>query len=240
MHLVRSARLAAPALACGLAVLAALCPATGAQSAPQPAGPGDTAPKPVDRSALQVTGLTHLNAGVVTIALEGIAHRSWHCVECNVTQAEERPCPACAGAMIAVEQTLLCAVEVDPDAGTIRFDVLPGLQVRLTEIQAAVARYKVVIPPDRQYIPHVAKLLVAGPTSKEQVAQLVEALAASKLFEKVSGSYDEAGKQAELSVRCVGAPARPQVAAALARSGEGYRLADIVWAAGAGAGQGRG
>src|SRR4030095_2583048 len=131
---------------------------------------------PVDRSKLHVTGLTRLNAGPVEIEVQDIAHRSWHCVGCGVTQAKDTPCPVCKGLMTPIEETLLTNVEIDVEAGTIRFDVLPGQEVRLSEIQAAIKRFKVVIPPEQQFIPRECRLLVAGATTQEQADKLVATL----------------------------------------------------------------
>lgn len=213
----------------GLVAFVGLAPATAAQDAP----------KPVNPSALHVTGLTQLNAGVVEIALEALAHRNWRCVSCEVNQVAEGPCPTCKGPMIPVEQTLLCAVEVDVPAGTLRFDVLPGQAVRLSEIQAALTRFKIVIPPDRQFISHASTLVVSGPASQEDVAKLVAKLKDSKLFEKVTGTFDVTARLAELAVQCVGSPSRIQVEEALAKAGAKDKLVDIIWAAGAHAGSGR-
>lgn len=180
-------------------------------------------------SVLHATGLTKLNSGVVEIALEGIAHRSWRCVECEVTQPTQGECPTCKGPLVAIEQTLLFHVAVDVDAGTLCFDVLPGQSARLSEIQSALTRFKVVLPPEQQVIPHSSTLVIDGPASKDEVAKLVTALAGSKLFEKVSGRLDEASGKAELEVRCVGSPPRPEVEKALAEACASCALADIVW-----------
>jgi hypothetical protein len=191
-------------------------------------------------NALHATGVTKLNSGVVEIALEGIAHRSWHCVECDVTQKAAGDCPTCKQPLMAIEQTLLCHVAVDAESGLLYFDVLPEQSVRLSEIQAALTRFKVVLPPEQQVIPHSATLVVGGPASKEELAKLVTALSAGKLFEKVSGHLDEASGKAELEVRCVGSPPRPEVEKALVEACAGCSLADIVWTAQGGAGSRRG
>lgn len=191
-------------------------------------------------NVLHATGLTKLNSGVVELALEGIAHRRWHCVECGVTLATQGECPTCKQPLVATEQTLLCHVAVDVDAGTLHFDVLPGESVRLSEIQAALTRFKLVLPPEKQVIPHSATLVVDGPASKDEVAKLVTALEGSKLFEKLSGRLDEAGGKAELEVRCVGSPPRPQLEQALAKACAACTLADIVWAGQGSAGTRRG
>jgi hypothetical protein len=225
------------AITFGLAASFALTPTSVAQAAasskPTPAS------TPVDPSALHVRGLTHLNAGPVQIALEGLTHPIWHCVECDLTQVPSGPCPLCHGPMIQLGQELLCAVVVDPDAGTIRFDVLPGQQVRLTEIQAALLRYKIAFPVEQQFIPHVSLLRVSGPASKEDVAALVAALKASGLFRKVSGSLDAAEQQAELSIECVDSPPRAQVEVAIAQAAPHDKLIDIIWTAGTASGTSR-
>ena len=206
--------------------------ATGlAQDAPPPGAPTQAA-LPVDRSKLHVTGLTKLNAGPVEIELQDIAHRSWHCVDCDVTQAKETPCPVCKRPMIPIEETLACNVEVDADAGTIRFDVLPGKEVRLSEIQAAIQRFKVQIPPEKQFIPRECRLVIAGPASQEEADKLVSALAERKLFQKLTGRFDAASGRVELSVKCAEQPPRPQLEQALAQAGEGFKLTDIVWSSG--------
>lgn len=217
-----------------LAALVSLAAASLAQDAPPQAAP------PVDRSKLHVTGLTRLNAGPVEIELQDIAHRSWHCVGCNVTQAKETPCPVCKGAMLPIEETLLSHVEVDVAAGTIRFDVLPGRDVKLSEIQTAVKRFKVLIPPEQQFIPRGCRLLVVGPTTQEAADKLVADLHERKLFQKLTGRFDWKSEQVELTVQCAEQPSRPQLEAALAQAGAGYKLADIVWSAGAGTAPNRG
>jgi hypothetical protein len=122
----------------------------------------------------------------------------------------------------------------DVAAGTIRFDVLRGKDVKLSEIQAAIKRFKVMIPPEQQFIPRECRLLVAGPTTQEAADKLVADLQERKLFQKLTGRFDWKSEQVELSVECAEQPARPQLEAALAEAGAGYRLADIVWSAGPG------
>jgi hypothetical protein len=232
-----------------VAALVSLAAAGRCQSAPTQAAPAQdasppTAPAqaalPVDRSKLHVTGLTNLNAGPVEIELQDIAHRSWHCVGCDVTQAQETPCPVCKGPMIPIEESLLSDVEVDVAAGTLRFDVLPGKDVKLSEIQAAIKRFRVVIPPEQQFIPRECRLLVAGPTTQEAADKLVAGLQERKLFQKLTGRFDWKSEQVELTVKCAEQASRPQLEEALAQAGVGYRLADIVWFAGPGAVPGRG
>ena len=213
-------------LALVLAATFALLPVTAAQDEPEPVGV----------NLLHVTGLTKLNAGVVEIAMEGIAHRFWHCVDCNVTQAAAGKCPTCEQPLMAVEETMLYHVTVDVDAGTIHFDVLPDQMVRLSEIQAALTRFKITIPPEQQVFSHQVTLVVAGPASKEEATQLATALAESKagdkkLFEKVTGHFVESDKQAEVDLRCAGTPTRPEIEKALAAACEKCQLADIAWAA---------
>jgi hypothetical protein len=176
---------------------------------------------------------------VIQIALEGLSHGYWHCVSCGLTQAAKGACPTCKATLIPIEQTLLFAVEVDWQAGTIRFDVLQDQRVRLSEIKAALARFKLSIPPEQQFVPHSATLMVSGPASKEDVARLVVELKGCKLFETVAGTFDEAEHQAALEIRCVAKPRRVEVEQALAKAGESYKLADIVWVAGAHASSGR-
>ena len=225
-----------------LAALASLAAAGLAQDAPAPGAapqvvppqvvPPQAAPA-VDRSKLHVTGLTQLNAGAVGIELQDIARRSWHCVGCGVTQAKDTPCPVCKGAMIPIEETLLSNVEVDREAGTIGFDVLPGKEVKLSEIQAAIKRFKVAIPPEKQFIPRECRLLVTGLTTQEAADKLVADLQEHKLFQKLTGRFDWKSEQLELTVKCPDQPPRSQVDAALMQAGAGYTLADIVWLPGA-------
>lgn len=191
-------------------------------------------------NVLHATGVTKLNSGVVEIALEGIAHRAWQCVECNAPQPAEGQCPTCKQPLVATEQTLLCHVTVDADAGTIHFDVLPGQSVRLSEIQSALTRFKVVLPPERQVMSRSSTLVIDGPASKDEVARLVTALSGSKLVEKVEGRLDEASGKAELEVRCVGSPPRPEVEQALTGACASCKLADIKWTGAGSAGTRRG
>jgi len=184
---------------------------------------------------LHATGLTKLNAGVVEIALEGIAHRWWHCVHCDLTQKAAGECPTCKQPLMAIEETLLYHVDVDVEAGLLSFDVLPEQSVRLSEIQAALTRFKVVLPPEKQVISHSATLVVKGPASKAELDKLVAALSAGKLFEKLKGHLDEASGVAELEVRCAGTPPRPEVEQALVEACASCSLTDIVWTAQGGA-----
>lgn len=112
--------------------------------------------------------------------------------------------------------------------------MLRGKDVKLSEIQAAIKRFKVMIPPEQQFIPRECRLLVAGPTTQEAADKLVADLQERKLFQKLTGRFDWKSEQVELSVECAEQPARPQLEAALAEAGAGYRLADIVWSAGPG------
>ena len=218
-----------------LAAVASLAVAGRAQDAPPPASPLPA----VDRSKLHVTGLTQLNAGPVGIELEGIAHPSWHCVNCDVTQAKDEPCPVCQGPMIPVHETLLANVAVDVEAGTIGFDVLPGKDVKLSELQAAIKRFKVLIPPELQFVPRECRLIVAGPTTQEAADALVAALQQRKLFQKLSGRFDSRSGQVELTVKGPEQASRPELDAALAQAGKDYVLADIVWSTGAGSASSR-
>jgi hypothetical protein len=211
-------------------------PAAGGQEKPSdPAGrtsQPQTTPLPAgDVTTLSVAGLSKANTTPVRTMLEGITHPTWRCTGCNMTGEKAGTCSHCQVDLVSERKASLNNIAIDSDKGTIGFSIAPGQSVRLSEIEAALSPQQIELP-ETMAIPATSTLVIEGVSSQDQITQLENELKSSQLFSSVTGKLAGGNRQAELSVRGGTTSAtRSKLEAALAKAGDEFKLADIVWTA---------
>jgi predicted ATP-dependent serine protease len=215
-------------------LLSVTTPVSAQDAASRPLVPPQEAPVTLVgvSTTVPVQGLTAEKLSAVRTALEGLTRTVWVCAECSATQAEQGACEACEqedAELVEQQQALLGDVALDPDKGAVGFSPAAGASVKLSEIEATLAKEQVSVQADRLSISPATTLLVAGVTSEDALEELDSALEDCQLFRSVESTF-KPGKLAEVAVvSSTPAPTRLAVSETIARAGIGLRLADLAW-----------
>ena len=175
---------------------------------------------------LPVSGLSAENSVALREDLLALSNQVYACQACKVEQASEGTCPKCQAALKPETRALLGAVQPSPQDGRIQLTLEPHASVRVSRLEAVLAKREVKIDDERFALPGLAQLIVRVP-SPVQPAVVQTALEEAKLFESVKAEADTAPNQVVATVRAgARAPTRAKVSAAL--SGAKAQLADVL------------
>lgn len=216
------------------AMLLAATPLLAGQQAgkPQQEKPG----KPVAAAAAQhtvlvaVDGLTQEASAKVQTELSAMTHAMWVCPGCEHMQAEKGTCASCKKDLVSKAMHVLGKVTADAKAEALSFSVNEGMHVRLSELERTLAKEDVKVDPARLALAGGTTLYIQGPATPEATAKLEAALKSSKLFEQVDVQHKADSKDYHvLVVAAEKVPSHADVAKAIERVGDGFKLTDVGW-----------
>ena len=180
--------------------------------------------------AIPVQGLTQENAAKAKTALEGLQASVYACPGCKAEFEKAGNCTACKTALQPLKAPILARVAPAADNTAITVQTNEGMQIKLSEIERALATDSIKIDKTKMSIPGQATLVVSGATSAEQATAVQKALDESKLFQRVNAKVDESSKKLMIHVAAASTPAtRAKLEEALAKAGGTYKLEDVVW-----------
>jgi hypothetical protein len=232
---------------CSTVIGSLLIPASAlAQDASRPAKPEvkagttDKAAKTVqvakaDKTAamtltLPVTKLDAEQAGKAQKAISNIMHVQYVCTECDMISMASGMCVACDVELEAQRAPVVKEVKLDAEKGTLRFTVLAGQSIKLSEIDAALAPLSASIDRERLELSAIALLLVTGVGSQDISSQLQTTLDESKLFSKLQFRFDAGRKETLVQATPGAKPAKcSELTALLKQRIAGTKLADVTW-----------
>jgi hypothetical protein len=208
---------------------------TGGQDKPE-ARPVPAA-APIEKSDVQVevavpvTGLTEENAAKVESALEGLKATLYTCAGCKGEFAKAGACPACKSGLTSKTEPVIEQVTVAADQGKVTVKTHEGMQLKLSEIERALATSGVKVDDQKMNITGDATIVVAGVTNAEQAKAVGKALEESKLFQRVAApSSAPAGQQGMIQVSAGSTGAsRAKVNEAIAKVAPTHKVQDVVW-----------
>jgi hypothetical protein len=182
--------------------------------------------------SIPVTGLTAENAEKVQTTLSGLSYNVWICPECKMTGEAKGQCPMCKKDMTSQAQKSLGNVKADATAGTVTANLNAGTQIKLSELERALGSSSVKLNPAKLTLGGQTHFIVQGPGAAADAKKFEEALKTSKLFEAMEIKHDADSRDYVVIAR-VGsaAPTHASVSQAIEKSGEGFKLVDVVWVA---------
>ena len=176
---------------------------------------------------LPVLGLSKENAGTVRADLLALSNEVFVCPSCGLEQTREGTCPKDKTALEPESRALFTAVEPSKENDRLELTLDPRLLVRLSRIEATLARRSVKIDDEHFQLAGRLALLVRA-SMPDDPSEVEKALADTKLFEEVKAQPDRETNQIVIAVRAgASAPTRAKVIAAL--DGVQARLTDVVW-----------
>jgi hypothetical protein len=179
---------------------------------------------------LPIQGLTQENAPKLKTALEGLQTEVYTCAGCKAEAAKAGNCPACKTPMVASKKPLFARVSPAADLSKISVQSHEGMQLKLSEIERALAASSVKLDAQKMTIPGNATLIIASATTAEQATAIQKALEESKLFQRVHATVDESTKKTAVEVVSgPTAPTRAKVDEAIAKAGATNKIEDVIW-----------
>lgn len=203
---------------------------TGPASKPVAVPAGAVAPRKEPRSiAMHVTGLTQANGAKVEQALKDLGTTLYSCKACKHEQTTPGKCPTCKSELAEGRREALASVSLSQDNSTVTVTPAPSGSVRLSEIEAALAKNSVHVDESKLTLPGNALLVLHG-AAADNVAAIEKSLQTAKLFEEVHARFDAVHQELDIEVRAgAQAPMRSTVAKAIEDAATKARLADVQW-----------
>lgn len=177
---------------------------------------------------LPVMGLKEENSAKVQSALEGMQVHLYQCEKCKAEFAEAGDCPKCKTPLRPTKETVLESVKTDPAKDAIAVQTMPGIPLRLSEVERALSRESVRLDETKMTIPGDATILVSGIANEEQASTIEKSLKDSGLFTTIH--VQESPIATRIQVAAAGtAPTRMRVQEALTKAHPGARITDVIW-----------
>lgn len=182
--------------------------------------------------SIPLTGLSAENAEKVHAALGELAYTAWSCPDCKMTQDLKGQCTHCKKELTALALKCLAEIKADAAGGLVTANLNMGTQVKLSDIEHALAGASVKLDAAKLTLSGTTQLLVQGPGSADAAKKFEQSLKTAKLFETMEIKHAVDSRDYVISAR-IGTTATTQAAlvSAIAHAGEGFKLVDVVWIA---------
>jgi hypothetical protein len=180
---------------------------------------------------LQLSGLAKENVEKVQTALAGLSRKAWMCTECKSVHADKGKCD-CGKELVSETVHQLGNIKLDPATGAASFMVTDGMDVKLSELERALAATPAKVDAEKMLLAGNLVLYVEGPPSAEAAKKLEDSMKTLKGLESLGMRHENESRDYQVTARASGKGVpRTDVVKTVQGAGEGFKLKDVAWTA---------